>query len=53
VKGAIGEAADYLIGLNPAIGAMELVSGLLSLGFPDNEVLRFLSGPGSYLLDKL
>ncbi len=53
VKAGIGGAADYLIGLNPAIGTMELVSGLLALGFPDNQVLKFLSGPGSYLMERL
>ncbi len=46
----IGVAVDYLIGLNPLIGGVEMAASLLSWGFPENQVLQFLSGPGSYLL---
>jgi hypothetical protein len=53
LRGGIGSAADFLLAEIPGVGALELVSGLLSLGYPENQVLKFLSGPGSYLLEKL
>lgn len=45
---ALATAADIIIGLNPAIGAVELGSWLYSLGYPESEVAAFLSGPFSY-----
>lgn len=45
---ALGLAADMIIGLVPAIGAVELGSWLYSLGYPDSEIAAFLSGPFEY-----
>ncbi len=42
-------AVDILIGLNPYIGAVELAATLVGLGYPENEVLQFLSGPAEYV----
>ncbi len=42
-------AADILIGFNPYIGAVELAATLIGLGYPESEVLKFLSGPVEYL----
>lgn len=42
-------AADIILGFNPYIGALELASTLIGLGYPENEVLQFLSGPFEYL----
>lgn len=45
----IAEAADFVIGMVPGIGSVELAATLLSLGFPHSEILQFLSGPLSYV----
>ncbi len=42
-------AVDILIGFNPYIGAIELAATLIGLGYPESEVLKFLSGPAEYL----
>ncbi len=42
-------AADFVIGLNPYIGSLELAATLIGFGFPENQVLQFLSGPFEYL----
>ena len=44
----IAAAADAVMALNPLIGASELAGALLTLGFPDSEVAKFLSGPIEY-----
>ncbi len=43
-------AVDILIGLNPYIGAVELAATLIGLGYPESEVLKFLSGPAEYIV---
>jgi hypothetical protein len=48
--GYLATAVDIAIGLNPLIGYTELVAWLLSLGFPESEILKFLSGPAEYLV---
>jgi hypothetical protein len=45
----MAQAVDFIIGLNPAIGAAELAGMLLQWGFPDSEVAAFLAGPAEYL----
>lgn len=45
----IALAVDVLIGFNPFIGMVELFSALLSWGFPENELLKFFSGPAEYV----
>lgn len=47
---ALSTAADIIIGLNPAIGAVELGSWLYSLGYPDSQVAAFLAGPFEYIV---
>ncbi len=42
-------AVDILIGINPYIGAVELAATLIGLGYPESEVLKFLSGPIEYI----
>ncbi len=45
----VAMAVDIIIGFNPLIGAIELAAILISLGYPESEVLKFLSGPAEYL----
>lgn len=45
----IAEAADFVLGMLPGVGEIELGASLLSLGFPQSQVLDFLSGPLSYV----
>lgn len=48
---SIPGAIDFLIGLNPFIGYVELMSTILTW-FPwasENQVLQFLSGPAEYI----
>ncbi len=45
----LSEAVDLILGLNPIIGYTELVAWLLSLGFPQSQILDFLSGPAEYI----
>ncbi len=47
---ALAVAVDIIIGFNPYIGAVELAATLVGLGYPENEVLKFLSGPAEYIL---
>jgi hypothetical protein len=44
----IATAADIVLGLVPGISEVELGATLASLGFPQSEVLKFLSSPISY-----
>ncbi len=46
---SLAVAVDIIIGFNPYIGAVELAAYLISLGYPESEVLKFLSGPVEYL----
>lgn len=46
---ALGMAADAIMGLVPAIGAVELGAWLYSLGYPESQIAAFLSGPFEYL----
>lgn len=43
----IAKALDFILAFNPAIGVVELVAWLVSLGFPRNQVLNFLQNPVS------
>jgi hypothetical protein len=43
-------AADMLLSFQPEIGAVELAAWLVSLGYPESEVLKFLKGPIEYVL---
>jgi hypothetical protein len=45
----IAFVADLLVGATPGISEVELGATLLSFGFPQSEVLQFLSSPISYL----
>jgi hypothetical protein len=45
----IAQAVDFIIGFNPVIGATELAATLLQIGYPESEVLEFLSGPAEYI----
>jgi hypothetical protein len=45
----LAQAVDFIIGFNPVIGATELAATLLRIGYPESEVLRFLSGPTEYI----
>ncbi len=45
-------AVDIIIGFNPFIGTVELMATLIRLGYPQSEVLRFLSGPAEYVFSK-
>ncbi len=49
---ALATAADVILGLVPAIGAVELGSWLYSLGYPDSEIAAFLAGPFEYLASR-
>ncbi len=42
-------AVDILIAFDPWIGAAELAATLVGLGYPENAVLKFLSGPAEYI----
>lgn len=44
---ALAEAVDLALGFVPGIGQVELISWLLSLGFPHSAILDFLSSPVS------
>lgn len=46
---SIAEAADVILGIAPGIGEVELIAGLLKMGFPESHILDFLSSPVSYL----
>jgi D-alanyl-D-alanine carboxypeptidase len=46
---AIAASVDFVVGLFPYIGGVELVATLVSLGFPRSKVLQFLSSPVSTL----
>ena len=46
---AITQAIDFILGLVPAIGLLELAGWLLSLGFPKSEIAKALESPVSYL----
>lgn len=41
----LAQAVDFIISFNPVIGATELAATLLRIGYPESEILRFLSGP--------
>lgn len=45
LKRRLLKAADLVAGLLPVVGEVELGAALLQLGFPDSEVLAFLSDP--------
>lgn len=45
----IAEAADLILGFVPGIGEVELAASLAHLGFPESEILAFLSGPFAYI----
>ncbi len=45
----LAEAADLILGFVPGIGEVELGASLLQLGFPNSEVLAFLSSPLTYI----
>lgn len=45
----LAEAADLVLSFVPGIGEVELIASLVHLGYPQSEVLDFLSGPLSYL----
>ncbi len=47
---ALALAVDIIIGFNPYIGVVELAATLIGLGYPESEVLKFLSGPAEYVL---
>ncbi len=49
---AIAKAVDFIIGFYPAIGITELIATLLSYGFPESAVLKFLSGPAEYIVGR-
>lgn len=40
--------ADLIVGMIPGVSQVELVTGLLSFGFPRSEILQFLSEPIQY-----
>lgn len=40
---------DLLLGLNPAMGLLELSAWLVSLGYPKSEIAKALQAPVSYL----
>ncbi len=44
----IALVADAVLGLVPEIGGVELGATLLSFGFPQSEILKFLQGPIQY-----
>lgn len=44
-KRTLLKAADLIAGFLPGVGEVELGAALLQLGFPDSEVLAFLSDP--------
>jgi hypothetical protein len=46
----LAQAVDFLIGMNPVIGATELAATLLQMGYPESQVLQFLSGPAEYIV---
>lgn len=46
---SIAEAVDFVLGFVPGIGAVQLASSLVHLGFPQSQVLEFLAGPLSYI----
>ncbi len=48
---ALAVAIDIIIGFNPYIGAVELAATLVGLGYPESEVLKFLSGPAEYVIN--
>jgi D-alanyl-D-alanine carboxypeptidase len=45
----LAEAADLVLGFLPGLSEVELAATLLHLGFPQSQVLDFLSGPLGYL----
>jgi hypothetical protein len=45
----IAEAADFILSFVPGVGEVELGAALLHLGYPQSQVLEFLSGPLSYI----
>lgn len=47
VLSAVATAVDFVIGLEPRIGAVELLATLVSFGFPRVTVLKYLSSPVS------
>jgi hypothetical protein len=49
VHSLVTGAIDVILGLNPAIGLLELAAWLVSLGYPKSEIAKALSAPVSYL----
>ncbi len=49
---ALAVAADILIGFNPFIAYTELAATLIALGYPESQVLKFLSGPVEYIVQR-
>ena len=49
LRRALLGAVDLVLGLNPAIGLIELAGFLLSLGYPKSEIAKALESPVSYL----
>jgi peptidoglycan L-alanyl-D-glutamate endopeptidase CwlK len=45
----VAEAADLVLGFVPGIGEVELLASLVHLGYPQSQVIEFLSGPLAYL----
>jgi D-alanyl-D-alanine carboxypeptidase len=41
----LAQALDFILSFNPAIGLTELLAWMLSLGFPQNQVLKYLQNP--------
>lgn len=46
---SLAEAVDLVLSFVPGIGEVELVAALAHLGYPQSEILDFLSGPLSYI----
>ncbi len=46
----IAQAVDFVLGFVPGIGQIELVALLLSLGFPQSEILKYYGSPVEYVV---
>lgn len=49
LRKGITQAIDFILGLVPAIGLIQLAGWLLSLGYPKSEIAKALDSPVTYL----